>query len=556
MHRDKMVANFLMGTRRLYDFVDDNPIVNMFPVNYVNDPFVIGQNDNVVAINSAIQVDLMGQVVADTMGPMQFTGIGGQVDFVRGAARSSGGKAIIALPSTARKGTVSRIVPEIGAGAAVTTMRADVDYVVTEYGVAHLRGKGLRERAGALLDIAHPEFRDQIREEAAAVYGPAACRAGNDQTYSPEESWTSQTSRRPRSRLTASAASERARSDGHARSASTAQPKTLITGNGALDQLGDEAKKLDGTKVLIITDPGVPAPACVDDGRGAAAGRRPRGRHLRRGRPRAAHEQRRRDRRASPRRAATTASSASAAARRWTSPRWSPCCVGTGKTVEDFVGVDKVPKKGLPIIAVPTTAGTGSEVTAIAIFANEKLNVKQGVVSPYLIPNIALVDPALTVSCPPNVTAASGMDALIHNIEAYISVNATMHTDPLAYEGIKLISQEHPHRHRTTAQHVGAPQHGHGLAARRHRLRQRRRRRRPRPLVSHRRHVPRAARRRQHDDAAVGHGVQHARLPAVVQGDRRGHGREHGRPVATARPPTRPSPPCASWPTTSTCRST
>ena len=110
LHRDKMVANFLMGTRRLYDFVDDNPAVNMFPVNYVNDPFVIGQNDKVVAINSAIQVDLMGQVVADTMGPMQFTGIGGQVDFVRGAARSKGGKAIIALPSTAKKGTVSRIV--------------------------------------------------------------------------------------------------------------------------------------------------------------------------------------------------------------------------------------------------------------------------------------------------------------------------------------------------------------------------------------------------------------------------------------------------------------
>ena len=109
--------------------------------------------------------------------------------------------------------------------------------------------------------------------------------------------------------------------------------------------------------------------------------------------------------------------------------------------LEDYVGVDQVPKKGLPLIAVPTTAGTGSEVTAIAIFANEKLNVKQGVVSPHLIPNIALVDPVLTYSCPPNVTAASGMDALIHNIEAYISVNATMHTDPLAAEGIKLISK-------------------------------------------------------------------------------------------------------------------
>jgi 4-hydroxybutyrate CoA-transferase len=172
LHRDKMVANFLMGTRRLYDFVDDNPAVNMFPVNYVNDPYIIGQNDRVVAINSAIQVDLMGQVVADSMGPVQFTGIGGQVDFVRGAARSRDGKAIIALPSTAKKGTVSRIVAALAPGTAITTMRADVDYVVTEHGVAHLRGKGLRERAEALIEIADPAFRDQVREEAAALYGP------------------------------------------------------------------------------------------------------------------------------------------------------------------------------------------------------------------------------------------------------------------------------------------------------------------------------------------------------------------------------------------------
>jgi 4-hydroxybutyrate CoA-transferase len=171
VHPGKMVANFLMGTRRLYDFVDDNPIVNMFPADYVNDPVVIGQNDNVVAINAALEVDLQGQVAADTMGPIQYSGIGGQVDFVRGAARSRGGKAIIALPSTARHGTVTRIVPCLAPGAAVTTMRADVDYVVTEFGVAHLRGKGLRERAQALLDIAHPAFRDQIREEAAKLYG-------------------------------------------------------------------------------------------------------------------------------------------------------------------------------------------------------------------------------------------------------------------------------------------------------------------------------------------------------------------------------------------------
>ena len=171
LHRDKMVATFLMGTRRLYDFVDDNPMVNMFPVSYTNDPYVIGSIDNVVSINSAIQVDLMGQVVADTMGFQQFTGICCQVDFVRGAARSDGGRAIIALPSTAKKGAVSRIVPKISDGAAVTTMRADVDYVVTEHGVAHLKGKSLHQRAKALIDIAHPDFRDQIAEECTALRG-------------------------------------------------------------------------------------------------------------------------------------------------------------------------------------------------------------------------------------------------------------------------------------------------------------------------------------------------------------------------------------------------
>jgi 4-hydroxybutyrate CoA-transferase len=174
LNRDKMVACFLMGTRKLYDFVDDNPAVNMFPVSYTNDPYVIGQIDNVVAINSAIQVDLMGQVVADSMGPQQFTGIGGQVDFVRGANRSRGGKAIIALPSTAKGGTVSRIVAKISDGAAVTTMRADVDYVVTEHGVAHLKGKTLSERAHALLQIADPNFRDQIVDECKALKGDGA----------------------------------------------------------------------------------------------------------------------------------------------------------------------------------------------------------------------------------------------------------------------------------------------------------------------------------------------------------------------------------------------
>ena len=159
-----------MGSRRLYDFVDDNPVVSMFPVSYTNNPYVIAQNDNVVSINSALQVDLMGQVVADTMGPRQYTGVGGQVDFVRGAAASKGGRAIIALPSTAKSGTVSRIVAKISDGAAVTTMRADVDYVVTEHGVARLKGKTLRERRRELLAIAQPEFQGLIEEDYGALW--------------------------------------------------------------------------------------------------------------------------------------------------------------------------------------------------------------------------------------------------------------------------------------------------------------------------------------------------------------------------------------------------
>lgn len=171
VHPGAFVATFLMGTRRLYDFVDDNPKVQMFPVDYVNDPELIGRNDRVVAINSALQVDLLGQVAADSMGPVQFTGIGGQVDFIRGAARSREGKAIIALPSTAKGGTISRIVAGLAPGTAVTTTRADVDYVVTEHGIAHLKGKGLRERAQALIEIADPAFRDEIRNDAVALFG-------------------------------------------------------------------------------------------------------------------------------------------------------------------------------------------------------------------------------------------------------------------------------------------------------------------------------------------------------------------------------------------------
>jgi len=163
IHRGKFVATFLMGTSKLYQFVHNNPDVEMHPVDYVNDPYVIGQHDNMIAINSALQVDLMGQVNAEMIGNLQFSGIGGQVDFVRGASRSAGGKSIIALPSTAAKGTVSRICRQLDAGVAVSTSRNDVHYVVTEYGIADLRGKTLQQRAAALIAIAHPDFRDQLR---------------------------------------------------------------------------------------------------------------------------------------------------------------------------------------------------------------------------------------------------------------------------------------------------------------------------------------------------------------------------------------------------------
>jgi 4-hydroxybutyrate CoA-transferase len=161
----KLVANFLMGTRKLYDFVHDNPVVEMHPANYTNDPYIIGQNDNVVSINSCLQVDLLGQAASDTIGPLQFSGVGGQVDFVRGAARSKGGKSILAIPSTASGGRYSRIVTRLDPGAAVTTSRCDVHYIVTEYGIADLRGKSIKERAGQLIAIAHPDFREHLNKE-------------------------------------------------------------------------------------------------------------------------------------------------------------------------------------------------------------------------------------------------------------------------------------------------------------------------------------------------------------------------------------------------------
>ncbi len=165
-----MIATFLMGTKDFYEWVNENPMVEMYPEDYVNDPFIIAQNEKMISINSALQIDVLGQVAADTLGPFQFSGVGGQIDFIRGATRSKGGKSIIALPSTAAKGTISRIVPILDTGASVTTSRNDVQFVVTEYGVAELKGKTVRERMQALTNIAHPDFRNEIEEKMKAVY--------------------------------------------------------------------------------------------------------------------------------------------------------------------------------------------------------------------------------------------------------------------------------------------------------------------------------------------------------------------------------------------------
>lgn len=164
VHAGRIVTSFVNGSRRLFDFVDDNPLVEFHPCDRTNDTALIRKNDNVVAINSAIQLDLTGQVCADSIGHRVYSGIGGQMDFVRGAALSRGGKAIIALPSTAKNGTVSRIVPELAAGAGVVTTRGHVHWVVTEYGAVNLHGRSLRERAARLIAIAHPDFRDGLRQ--------------------------------------------------------------------------------------------------------------------------------------------------------------------------------------------------------------------------------------------------------------------------------------------------------------------------------------------------------------------------------------------------------
>lgn len=176
LHPHKVVATFVYGTRKVYDYVDNNPAFSLYPVDYVNNPLIISQNDNMVAINAALEIDLLGQVAAESIGPRQFSGIGGQLDFIRGASASKNGRPIITLQSTAQKDKVSRISCQLKAGTPVTTTRNDVRYVVTEYGVADLFCKTNEERAAALIAIAHPNFREQLREEYRHLYGAALPR--------------------------------------------------------------------------------------------------------------------------------------------------------------------------------------------------------------------------------------------------------------------------------------------------------------------------------------------------------------------------------------------
>ena len=164
LHPGKIIAGFLLGTQRLYEWVDDNPLIELHPTEYINDPFVIAQNDKMIAINSAIEVDLTGQVCADSIGHKFYSGVGGQLDFIYGASRSKGGVPIIALPSTAKN--FSRITATLKPGAGVITTRNHVHYIVTEYGTADLYGKTIRQRAQSLINIAHPQFREELTNEA------------------------------------------------------------------------------------------------------------------------------------------------------------------------------------------------------------------------------------------------------------------------------------------------------------------------------------------------------------------------------------------------------
>jgi len=170
LHRGKVVLSFVLGTQPLFDYLHENPSFEFRPICYTNDPFVVAQNDRMVAINSALQVDLTGQVCADSLGTRPYSGFGGQIDFIRGAARSKGGVPIIALPSTAMGGAVSRISTVLEPGAGVVTSRADVHYVVTEHGIAYLHGKSLRERAEALIAIADPRFRQDLEDFAVRAH--------------------------------------------------------------------------------------------------------------------------------------------------------------------------------------------------------------------------------------------------------------------------------------------------------------------------------------------------------------------------------------------------
>lgn len=166
LHPGKIIAGFIIGTKKLYNWVHDNPLIEFHPTEYVNDPFVIAQNDRMVAINSAIEVDLTGQICADSIGPKLYSGVGGQLDFIYGAARSKGGVPIITLPSTAKDDQITRIVPMLKQGAGVVTTRNHIHYVITEYGIADLYGKTVRERAQALINISHPKFRDELTYQA------------------------------------------------------------------------------------------------------------------------------------------------------------------------------------------------------------------------------------------------------------------------------------------------------------------------------------------------------------------------------------------------------
>ena len=166
IHRGKSVTTFAFGSKRIYDYIDDNPAIEILPVDYVNDPAVICKNDNMISINAALEVDFFGQVCAESVGTKHMSGSGGQIDYVRGACQSKGGKSFIAFTSTAKGGTISKIKPILTPGAICTTSKNDVDYIVTEYGIAHLRGRSLGERTKQLIAIAHPDFRDELTFEA------------------------------------------------------------------------------------------------------------------------------------------------------------------------------------------------------------------------------------------------------------------------------------------------------------------------------------------------------------------------------------------------------